>query len=61
MVAPKRACGDSTTRILLVLPPGWDGLGCAPGRNVPYWNWYAFPGNYTAASIAVTAGWLYRD
>jgi len=25
----------------------------AIATNVPYWNWYGFPGNYTAASMLV--------
>jgi hypothetical protein len=29
------------------------GVVAAIATNVPYWNWYGFPGNYTAASILV--------
>ena len=27
------------------------GVIAAVATNVPYWNWYGFPGNYTAASM----------
>jgi hypothetical protein len=28
------------------------GIVAAVAANVPYWNWYGFPGNYTAAYMA---------
>ena len=29
------------------------GVMAAITTNVPYWNWYGFPGNYTAAYMTV--------
>ena len=29
------------------------GIAAAITTNIPYWNWYGFPGNYTAAYMAI--------
>jgi len=29
------------------------GIAAAITTNIPYWNWYGFPGNYTAAYLAI--------